>query len=98
MARLLAGEERDVVSAEPRLRTADVDRAMQAELRFPSGHTGRIRCSMWSKWIIQTYARAIGERGGLHGINPTNPQIWHRMRVKSDGRTRSEKFPRKPTY
>ena len=98
MARLLAGEEPDVVSAEPRLRTADVDRAMQAELRFPSGHTGRIRCSMWSKWIIQTYARAIGERGELFVINPTNPQIWHHMRVKVDGKARSEKFPRKPTY
>jgi predicted dehydrogenase len=98
MARLLAGEEPEVISAEPRLRTADVDRAMQAELSFPSGQTGRIRCSLMSKWIIQTYARAIGERGELFVINPTNPQIWHHMRVKVDGKARSEKFPRKATY
>ena len=31
-----------------KLRTPDVDRAMRAELAFPSGHTGRITCSMWS--------------------------------------------------
>ena len=61
MARLLGREEPEVVSAEPKLRTADVDRAMRAELKFPSGHTGRITCSMWSKWVIQTYARVIGD-------------------------------------
>ena len=82
MARLLGREEPEVVSAEAKLRTPDVDRAMRAELKFPSGHTGRITCSMWSKWVIQTYARVIGERGELHVINPTSPQLWHRMRVK----------------
>ena len=53
---------------------------------------------MWSKWVIQTYARVYGETGEMHVINPTSPQMWHRMRVKSGGETRSEKFPRKPTY
>jgi predicted dehydrogenase len=98
MARLLGREEPDVVSAEAKLRTPEVDRAMRAELSFPSGHTGRITCSMWSKWIIQTYARVIGDRGELHVINPTSPQLWHRIRVKSDGHTRTEKSSRRPTY
>ena len=98
MARLLGCEEPEVVSAEAKLRTPDVDRAMRAELAFPSGHTGRITCSMWSTWVIQTYARVIGDRGELHVINPTAPQIWHRMRVKIGGTTRTEQFPRRPTY
>ncbi len=98
MARLLGCEEPTVVSAEAKLRTPDVDRAMRAELTFPSGHTGRITCSMWSTWFIQTYARVTGERGELHVINPTSPQLWHRMRVKSDGKARTEKFSRRPTY
>jgi predicted dehydrogenase len=98
MARLLGREEPDVVSAEAKLRTPDVDRAMRAELRFPSGHTGRVTCSMWSKWVIQTYARVIGDRGELHVINPTSPQMWHRMRVTSGGNRRIEKFSRRPTY
>ena len=71
MARLLGGEEPEVVSATPKLRTPDVDRAMRAELSFPSGHTGRMTCSMWSSWILQTYARVTGDRGELHVINPT---------------------------
>src|SRR5262245_20267430 len=45
MARVLGREEPEVVSAEPKLRTPDVDRAMRAELAFPSGHTARITCS-----------------------------------------------------
>jgi predicted dehydrogenase len=98
MARLLGCEEPSVRSAEAKLRTPDVDRAMQAELAFPSGHTGRITCSMWSKWFLKTYARVIGDRGELRVINPTTPQLWHRMRVKSDGTTRTERFPRRPTY
>ena len=40
---------------------------------------------MWSQWLIQTYARVIGDRGEMHVINPTSPQLWHRMRVKSGG-------------
>ena len=97
-ARLLGCEEPHVVSAEAKLRSPNVDRAMRAELTFPSGHTGRITCSMWSKWVIQTSAKVTGERGELHVINPTAPQVWHRMRVKSGGKTRTEKFSRRPTY
>ena len=71
---------------------------MRAELKFPSGHTGRITCSMWSHWVIQTTAMVKGDRGEMHVINPTAPQVWHRMRVKVDGVSRGEKFPRRPTY
>jgi predicted dehydrogenase len=98
MARLLGREEPEVVSAEPKLRSRNVDRAMRAELKFPSGHSGRITCSMWSKWVLQTYARVTGDDGELFVINPTAPQAWHRVRVKAGGTTRSEHLPRKATY
>jgi predicted dehydrogenase len=98
MARVLGREEPEVVSATAKRRTPDIDRAMRAELRFPSGHTAQITCSMWSSWVIQTYARVIGDRGELHVINPTSPQMWHRMRVKTSSTTRREKFSRRPTY
>ena len=71
---------------------------MRAELSFPSGHTGHITCSMWSRSIIKTYARVRGDRGEMRVINPTSPQLWHRMRVTRDGTTRTEKFTRRTTY
>ncbi len=98
MARLLGLEEPTVASASARLRTPNVDRAMRAELRFPGGHSGRITCSMWSAQLIQTYARVTGDRGSLRVINPTSPQLWHRMRVTTGGKARTEKFSRRPTY
>ena len=98
LTRLLGLEEPTVTSATAKLRTPDVDRAMTAELAFPSGHTGRITCSMWSTDVLKTIVRARGSRGELHVINPTNPQVWHRMRVKVDGVSRTERFSRRPTY
>jgi predicted dehydrogenase len=98
LARLLGCDEPEVRSAKAKLQSPDVDRAMRAELAFPGGHTGRITCSMWSTSLVQTYARVFGEHGELHVINPTNPQVWHRLRVKIGDTTRSERFSRRPTY
>jgi predicted dehydrogenase len=98
LARLLGLEEPTVTTARAKLRSPDVDRAMTAELAFPSGHTGRVTCSMWSSDVLKTVVRARGTRGELHVINPTNPHVWHRMRVKVDGVSRTERFSRRPTY
>jgi predicted dehydrogenase len=98
LTRLLGLEEPTVTAATAKLRTPDVDRAMRADLVFPSGHTGRITCSMWSTDVLKTFVRARGTRGELHVINPTNPQVWHRMKVKVDGVSRTERFSRRPTY
>ena len=98
MVRTLGGEEPEVVRATPTLRNPDIDRAMRAELRFPSGHTGAIHCSMWSSSLLRLHARAVGDRGEMRVFNPTSPQLYHRMKVTVDGSTRVERFPRKPTY
>ncbi|MEC3982365.1 hypothetical protein [Amycolatopsis sp. H20-H5] len=76
----------------------DVDRAMTAELRFPSGHTGRIRCSMWSSNLLAISARVTGEDGAVRVINPLAPQLWHRFKVTGKSGGRVERFPRRATY
>jgi predicted dehydrogenase len=98
IVRTLGGEEPEVVGATPKLHTADVDRAMRAELRFPSGHTATISCSMWSTSLLRLHARAVGERGEMRVFNPTTPQLYHRLKVTVDGHSRVERLPRKPTY
>jgi predicted dehydrogenase len=98
IARLLGGEEPTVRSAESKLHSPNVDRAMRAELAFPSGHTARVTCSMWSTSLLRASARVIGDRGELHVINPTNPQMWHRLRVKTGDGARTEQLSRRPTY
>jgi predicted dehydrogenase len=98
VVRTLGGEEPEVVSAAAKLRSPDVDRAMRADLRFPSGHTGSIHCSMWSSSLLRLHAVAVGDRGEMRVFNPTSPQAYHRLKVTGGGSRRVERLTRRPTY
>ncbi|BDT91768.1 MULTISPECIES: Gfo/Idh/MocA family protein [Nocardia] len=98
MARVFGGEEPEVVTATAKLRGPRIDRAMSAELRFPSGHTGRVRCSMWSSDVLRIGARVVGERGELRLLNPVAPQLPRRLWVRSERGRRTEKISRRSTY
>ncbi|MEV6645938.1 Gfo/Idh/MocA family oxidoreductase [Amycolatopsis sp. NPDC051371] len=99
MARTFGGGETpSVVSAAAKLRSPGVDRAMTAELRYPSGHTGRIECSMWSSSVLKISAKVIGSKGSLSVFNPLMPQAYHRFSVRTSGSRRTEKFPRRASY
>jgi len=71
---------------------------MTAQLRFPAGHTGTIRCSLWSSNLLQISARVIGERGELRALNPLMPQYFHRLRVSSPKGKRVERFTHRASY
>src|SRR5690606_9049790 len=98
LARLLGGDEPEVVSARALRRDERVDRAMRAELRFPAGHTGTVRCSMWSSDLLRISARAVGDRGEVRVINPYAPQFWHRCAVRTSDYRQVERFSRRPSY
>jgi predicted dehydrogenase len=98
MVRSLAGAEPTVVSSEAKLRDPKVDRAMRAELRFDAGHTGTVRCSMWSSSLVRVSARVLGTAGEMRLINPMAPQFFHRMSVRAKGNKRVERFVKRPSY
>jgi predicted dehydrogenase len=98
MARTFGGSTPEVVSAQAKLRDPRVDRAMTAELRFAGGHTGRVRCSMWSSDLLRVSARVVGDRGEVRVLNPVLPQAFHRLSIRSAGGKRVERFPRRATY
>ncbi|EOD64471.1 Gfo/Idh/MocA family protein [Amycolatopsis vancoresmycina] len=98
MARVFGGETPTVVSASAKLRSPQVDRAMTAELKFPSGHTGRVTCSMWSSSLLKISATVIGSQGSLSVLNPVAPQAFHRLTVRAGNARRTEKFPRRASY
>ena len=99
MVRALGGpEEPEVTAASAKLHTPAVDRAMNADLRFPSGHTGRVTCSMWSSTVLRISARAVGDGGELTVFNPLGPHVIHRLSVTTeDGGTRRERVTRQPS-
>jgi predicted dehydrogenase len=98
IARTFGGATPEVVSAQAKLRDPRVDRAMTAELQFAGGHTGRVRCSMWSSRLLQINARVVGEHGELRVLNPVMPQFFHRLAVRSSEGKRVERFPRRASY
>ena len=98
MVRTFGGSTPEVVSAQAKLRDPQVDRAMTAEVRFAEGHTGRIRCSMWSSRLLDISAHVVGDRGELRALNPVLPQMFHRLSVRSAAGKRVERFPRRASY
>ncbi|EHB49743.1 Trans-1,2-dihydrobenzene-1,2-diol dehydrogenase [Mycolicibacterium rhodesiae JS60] len=98
MLRTLGGGTPEVVSAQAKLRDSQIDRAMTAEVRFPAGHTGRLRCSIWSADLLRISLRVTGDRGELYVLNPLLPHLFHRFSVRSDRGKRVERFPRRATY
>jgi predicted dehydrogenase len=97
-ARFLGGEEPAVVSARVKLHSGEVDRAMDADLGFPSGHTATVHCSIWSSSVLRVEARVTGTRGELRVMNPLAPQTMSWLTVRSPGRRRREFTSRRPTY
>ncbi len=97
-ARLLGGEEPTVRSAAAKLQSPGIDRAMDATLDFPGGHTGAVHCSMWSRSVLHLAARVTGDRGELRVVNPIAPQAFSWLTVRSGGRRRREFVSRRPTY
>jgi predicted dehydrogenase len=98
MVRTFGGETPEVVSAQAKLRDPQVDRAMTAELQFAGGHTGRVRCSMWSSRLLEISAHVVGDRGELRVLNPVTPQFFHRLSVRSTDGKRVERFSRRASY
>jgi predicted dehydrogenase len=99
VARTIAGEEPVVVSARAKLASKGVDRAMEADVRFPSGAEGRINCSLWS-WKLAKIAAVVKLDGGkIRVLNPIVPQFFHSLKWRKTGDSwTKEKFPKKPTY
>jgi predicted dehydrogenase len=98
MLRHLAGAEPRVTRAEALLSSQDVDRAMEAELAFADGRTGRVRCSIFSSRLLDISARVVGDRGELRVLNPVAPQYYHRLVLRTPEGKRVERVPGRSTY
>ncbi|MFJ9629745.1 Gfo/Idh/MocA family protein [Streptomyces sp. NPDC101175] len=104
VARLLGGATPEVTAAHLLTLRKDprIDRAMEAELAFPGGATGRLRASMWSRRVLSIRARAIGSQGELTVTNFLMPQLYHRLTVRTTSgpdrpTTRHERVARQPS-
>lgn len=98
MLRTLAGAEPEVVSARALLFRPEVDRHMEAELRFADGRTGRIACGLLSAHLVRISARVRGELGEMRVFNFVAPHFYNRLTVRTASGTRRERVRGDATY
>lgn len=99
LVRHLSGMEPEVVSSQVKLRRPEVDRAAEAELRFPNGATGRLRASLLSWRLLSIRARVVGTEGEVSAFNPIGPHVvYHRLTVRTKDGVARERVPGEPTY
>ncbi|WP_163804374.1 Gfo/Idh/MocA family protein [Mycolicibacterium anyangense] len=98
MLRTFGRSTPQVVSAKAKLRDPRVDRAMSAELRYPEGHRGRLRVSLWSSDLFRATAKVVGDAGELRWLSPAAPHLFPKLTISSARGKRVERFPRRPTY
>jgi predicted dehydrogenase len=98
MLRTFGGSTPEVVSAQAKLSGPEVDRAITAELRFASGHLGRVRCALWSSDLFRASAKVVGDRGELRWLSPAAPQLFRRLSVRSADSKRVERFPGRSSF
>jgi predicted dehydrogenase len=99
LLRLLGGPaEPEVIGATAKESSPGVDRYMQADLRFPEGHTADMTCALASGRPLSLRARVTGSAGMLRIINPFAPQYGHRLTVDTTADLRREYFGRETTY
>jgi predicted dehydrogenase len=96
-ARTLAGEP-TVVSAHATTGPPGVDVAMEATLRFSSGVTGRIQCSMAKGVKRRMLLEVHCERGAILVDNPIAPQYGYRLRVVAPAGEREERVAGGTTF
>lgn len=73
--RFAAGADPDVVSATAVCPVEGIDGSLGAELRWPSGVTGRVHSSMIAPGdTVESWLRVTGEAGTLLATNPLAPQ------------------------
>jgi predicted dehydrogenase len=93
-----AGEEPEVVSATAEVGPPNVDTMLEAELRFPSGATGRILGDMRAGTEFAATLTVTGSEGRLHFENPIAPQRGHRIDLETSEGLDSFELDRRPTY
>lgn len=81
-ARFAAGADPDVMGAEAVCPVDGVDGSLAAELRWPSGVTGRVHSSMIAPGdTVEAWLRVAGEHGTMTATNPLAPQHGNSMIV-----------------
>jgi predicted dehydrogenase len=90
--------EPEVVRARAWLRSPQVDRRTEAELRWPDGRTGKLVCGLLTGTIVRTSLRVTGDAGEMRVLNPLAPHFGNWLRVRGARGRWSERVRGESSY
>lgn len=96
--RAVTEEEPTVLAAEAGLYGTLIDRWMRARMRLPSGGDVRLFVGMRCSKLLSVSMRINGSRGRIDVLNFIKPEVYHRLKVRSEAGVRTERVPGGSTY
>jgi predicted dehydrogenase len=96
--RAVTEEEPTVLEAEAGLHGTLIDRWMRARMQLPSGGEVRLFVGMRCSKLLSVSIRIRGSRGSISILNFIKPEVYHRLKIRSDTGTRQERVPGGSTY
>lgn len=83
--RSLSGEEPEILQATTERTKTDVDRAIKASMRFPSGVTASVDVDMDETGKLEWHVTATGENGSVRLVNPCKCHTGHSIEERIAG-------------
>jgi predicted dehydrogenase len=96
--RAVTEEEPTVLEAEAGLHGRLIDRWMRAQMQLDSGCEVRLFVGMRCSRLLSVSMKIKGSRGSIGILNFIKPEVYHRLRVRTGPRIRSERVPGGSTY
>jgi predicted dehydrogenase len=96
--RAVTEEEPTVTHAEAGLYGTLIDRWMRARMTLPSGGDVRLFVGMRCSNLLSVAMKIQGSTGSIAILNFIKPEVYHRMKVKTDAGTRRERVSGGSTY
>lgn len=96
--RAVTEQEPTVLEAEAGLHGTLIDRWMRATMRLPSGGDVRLFVGMRCSTLLSVSMRIVGSRGRIDILNFIKPEVYHRLKIRTEAGVRRERVPGGSTY
>ena len=96
--RAVTEEEPLVLEASAGLHGTLIDRWMRARMRLPSGGDVNLFVGMRCSKLLSVSMKIKGTHGSIGILNFIKPEVYHRLRVRTEAGVRNERVPGGSTY
>ena len=96
--RAVTEEEPTVTEAEAGLYGTLIDRWMRARMQLPSGGDVSLFVGMRCSRLLSVSMQIRGSKGRIDILNFIKPEVYHRLKVRTDSGVRRERVPGGSTY